>query len=99
MQGPIKALGLQAKVVPYNLVAYWIINFSFAILFAFVFNWGYAGIWIAMIMAQLFICAAQFYLLMNADWEQAAIESQERRNKEEEKEKERNMCSTVVLDE
>lgn len=37
MQGPIKALGLQAKVIPINLVAYWLINIPLSCLFSFTF--------------------------------------------------------------
>ena len=51
MQGPIKALGLQAKIVPFNLMAYWFINFTLAVVLAFYFDWGYKGVWIAMILA------------------------------------------------
>ena len=35
LQGPIKALALQGKVIQYNFIAYWMINFPLGYLFAF----------------------------------------------------------------
>lgn len=84
MQGPIKALGLQAKIVPFNLTAYWIINLPLACLFAFTLGWGFAGVWISMVIGQLFMCTCQMLLVLTADWQQAADESRARRLLEQE---------------
>jgi MATE family multidrug resistance protein len=55
MQGPIRALGLQSKMVPYNLVGYWILNIMVACVLVFVLKIGYSGFWISLLIAQVFI--------------------------------------------
>jgi MATE family multidrug resistance protein len=78
MQGPVRALGLQGKVVPFNLLAYWVINIPVALLFSFKLGYGFDGIWIAMIVAQVFISFAFSFIVVNADWHNAIDECRTR---------------------
>jgi MATE family multidrug resistance protein len=78
LQGPIKALGLQGRVLPFNLTAYWFINVPFAYIFAFTLDMGLEGCWLAMICGQIFMVLTQFSVIMCADWHKAVEESQKR---------------------
>ena len=86
MQGPLKALGLQVKMIPYNFIAYWIINLPLGILLAFPLGLGFKGIWIAMMVAQLFVSIGFTRLVNCADWEVAVQECMERNLKETQEE-------------
>ena len=51
MQGVVKALALQGKVIPFNLTAFWLINVPLACFFSFYLKLGFGGVWMAMIVA------------------------------------------------
>jgi MATE family multidrug resistance protein len=55
VQGVVKALGIQKRIIWLNIIAYYVINLPLSIIFAFKLNWGFKGIWWAMIFAQMFM--------------------------------------------
>ena len=65
-----------------NVIGYWAINLPLSVLLIFKYDFGFVGIWMAIIVAQFFI-AGSFQILINkADWLQAAKISQERQVQE-----------------
>ena len=80
LQGPIKALALQGKVIQYNFVAYWIINFPLAYFFVFQLGFGYKGIWMAMVVAQVFLCVSFMFMIYGTNWQKVADEASDRQS-------------------
>ena len=77
-QGIVRALGLQAKVIHINFIAYWLLNLPNSYLFAFYLDFGYKGLWMSMITTQIFLCSCFQILLWNHDWDKSAEESFQR---------------------
>jgi Na+-driven multidrug efflux pump len=72
LQGPIRALGLQTSVIPYNLTAYWFISLPLTCILSFPLGLGFKGCFLAMLVAQSFLCTCSFWIILNADWDKAA---------------------------
>jgi Na+-driven multidrug efflux pump len=69
LQGTIKALGIQGKVITLNFIAYWLINMPMSYLLVFKFNIGYKGIWFAIVTAQFFLAFSFHFIIEITDWE------------------------------
>ena len=55
LQGVVKALGIQKKVLKYNMIAYWLINVPICLFLVFYLNLGFPAIWISMNFACYYI--------------------------------------------
>ena len=69
-QGTISALSLQGPRFKHNVVAYWAINIPLCFLLCFVWDCGFSGLWISIIIAQVYLCFAMHYLIYNCDWQE-----------------------------
>jgi len=55
-----------------NFIAYWLLNFPLGYLFAFSLNYGYRGIWMAMVVAQVFLSVSFWIMIEGTDWDKVA---------------------------
>ena len=68
MNGCIRALNMQMKALKYALFAYWIVNMGFIKLLSFYYDFGFLGIRLSMLSAQIFTAIAYTVLVKRADW-------------------------------
>jgi MATE family multidrug resistance protein len=78
LQGVVKALGLQGRVVYINFIAYWIINLPLTLILTFTLDLGFKGLWLAMVFTQFFICFCYQAFVKYHDWNSSAEESYNR---------------------
>lgn len=62
-RGLVRALELQNEVIMPAFISQWIINPGLIYLLVFVWSWKLEGIWIALIVSELYFVFAQFYIL------------------------------------
>ena len=72
LQGVVKALGIQAKCSIINLVAYWAVFFPLSIVMAFHLDFGFKGIWLSCLTAQVFMGIAFQVVVIFVDWQYSA---------------------------
>lgn len=78
MQGVIKALGIQHKVMWLNLIAYWVINLPLSLLLTFHLEWGFSGLWWSIIFAQMFMMFSITIMAKSANWKTACEQAYQR---------------------
>lgn len=72
LQGVIKALGIQGKVIYLNFIAYYVINIPIIYFLIFKLNFGISAIWISMNLCQYFLAISFWIILQSVDWEKSA---------------------------
>ena len=69
IQGVIKALAIQDDVITINLIGYWLLQLPFSFLFVFYLDYGFGGLWGAMVICQVFIVICFTRIVFKTDWE------------------------------
>lgn len=96
-QGPIKALGIQDRVVKIGIIGYCLINIPMCYIVAFSFKVGYPGIWIGILIAEIFIIIGFDVMIDRTNWHKQATDAIERMTvKNEEYDEERNRDKILV---
>ena len=68
-QGQIRALGLQRRAAFIALGSYYLIAIPLACIFAFVFEWGLAGLWVGQALGNLVQGVLYLRLVLVANWQ------------------------------
>lgn len=82
--GIIRGLGRQGYGSIYTLICYYIFGMPLALVFAFVLEWGVAGLWAGFTIACIVLDIGFFFIIACANWEKIAevsaakIEAQEK---------------------
>ena len=78
LKGIIKAMGIQHKAVWVHLLCHWFIFPICTYTFAFYYNWGLVGLWVAKIVLEWSIVTCYTFIITISSWEEAAIKAEER---------------------
>lgn len=82
LQGTIKALGIQRKMMKLNFIAYWMINLPLCYFLVFRVQVGYKGIWMSIVTAQTFLAVCFHIMIEITDWKKVGEESLQRQKNE-----------------
>ena len=72
LQGPIKGLGIQERVMPVTLFCYWGVNVPLSFYLTYHLQLGLKGLWASMIVTQSIIALAFLWTLARTDWHEVA---------------------------
>lgn len=83
LKGIIKAKGIQAKAVRVHLVTHWCIFPTLTYLFAFRYDYGIVGLWLAKIGLEVSIVIFYTLIINSVTWEESAFVAQQRIHQQE----------------